>query len=250
MGATLLEALLGRSVCRQVWMRAYSGYNQQSRAHLRSAMQDARTAARSHASLLYDDVEAAGAEPCAAAQPAAMPVALGRASSHARDESKSMNSTMSIAEQTAMDPDGRATAAHECARRRALARELTALVFRCLEMSPSLRVSSDALAEGAAACVATVGTGTYGSEARADEAWAPPRRTVSMPRLANLPPLETQGTMPPLDRQAFADHIDWAGDTPPQPFTISPEASGYERLAEHGQIRTPIASFRNRSSSM
>ena len=77
-----------------------------------------------------------------------------------------------------MDQDGRATAPRERARRRALARELTVLVFRCLEMSPSRRVSSDALAEGAAACVATVETGTYGSEARADEAW---RRHAARP---------------------------------------------------------------------
>ena len=53
-----------------------------------------------------------------------------------------------------------------------------------------------------------------------------------------MPPLDTAASQR-AERQAYADtDMPWAPhDGPSMPFTVAPEAAGFERLAERGQER-------------
>ena len=229
-GATLLETLLGRVSCARLWMSAYSGFDRQGRAQLRSGVRNARAAVLAHAGLLYDEQ--------ATAESVAAPVA-----SHATGAEAAAELPMAITQPRAAEPEG--AGAREAARQRALARDITELVLSCLETSVTLRVSSAALAERAASLAAAP---ELGGRVR-----GPARGggRDALPAFALTPQLGAmlgQGAMPPLEtsagrreqRDAYADDSAlWARDGPPLPFTVSPEAVGYEGLTERGQERQP-----------
>ena len=228
-GATLLETLLGRASCSRLWMAAYSGFDQQGRAQLRSRVRSARAAVLSHAAMLYDE-QAAVAERIAA--PFVEP--------HATDEAEP---PLAIAQLRANEPEG--VDAHEATRQRALARDLTEVVLSCLETNVALRVSSTTLAERAAMLAAA-------PEVRG-RVWAVARNTVgardggreALPVFAPTPQLGAMlgwGAMPPLEtaagrreqRAAYADDsgAPWTRDGQPQSFTVPPEAVGHEGLVK------------------
>ena len=229
-GATLLETLLGRVSCARLWMSAYSGFDRQGRAQLRSGVRNARAAVLAHAGLLYDEQ--------ATAESVAAPVA-----SHATGAEAAAELPMAITQPRAAEPEG--AGAREATRQRALARDITELVLSCLETSVTLRVSSAALAERAASLAAAP---ELGGRVR-----GPARGggRDALPAFALTPQLGAmlgQGAMPPLEtsagrreqRDAYADDSAlWARDGPPLPFTVSPEAVGYEGLTERGQERQP-----------
>ena len=260
-GATLLEPLLGRAAFNRLWMGAYTGFDRQGRAQLRGGVRSARSAVLAHAALLYDDAPAAAAR-LAAATVVVAPVARGPASA-ARGEpvAAAAEPQTAVAQPRAAEPEGLDD--REAARRRALARELTTLVLRCLDTSVALRVSSAALAEGVAAAASAAAAAPEGAPWAAARDAAGARNGVGVERFERAAPAAQRGAlfsaptavtrepvheaMPPLDtaasqraeRQAYADtDTPWPPhDEPRMPFTVAPEAAGFERLAERGQER-------------
>ena len=70
-----------------------------------------------------------------------------------------------------------------------------------------------------------------------------PAAVTPEPVHAAMPPLDTAESQR-VERRAYADtDMPWAHDGPLMPFTVVPEAAGFERLAERGQERKIVSSL-------